>query len=80
MPELARIESYDDLVHALRARVDQLGISKETLAALARLQGYSSDVLGLKPQGNMRSLGRMSFGVCSARSASRSYWSKIATH
>jgi hypothetical protein len=61
MPEpLARVESYDDLVHALRARVDQLGISQETLAALARLQGYSSDVL--KPQGNMRSLGRMSFG------------------
>ena len=63
MPEpLVRVESYDDLVHALRARVDQLGISQETLAALARLQGYSSDVLGLKPQGNMRSLGRMSFG------------------
>ena len=57
---LARVESYDDLVHALRARVDQLGISQETLAALVRLQGYSSDVL--KPQGNMRSLGRMSFG------------------
>jgi hypothetical protein len=64
MPEpLARIESYDDLVHALRARVDQLGMSQETLDTLAGLQGYSSDGLGLKPQGNTRSLGRMSFGA-----------------
>jgi hypothetical protein len=71
MPEpLAMIESYDDLVHALRERVNQLGISQETLSALARLQGYSSDMPRLpKPQGNTRSLGRMSFGCVLARSA-----------
>jgi hypothetical protein len=60
---LAVVRDYEQLNAALRARVDQLGISLETLDHLCGFwAGYSSHLLAPKPQGNMRCLGKMSLG------------------
>lgn len=61
---LAIIRDYGELHAALRARIDSLGISMETFDDLCGFwPGYSSHVLGPKPQGNMRALGKMSLGA-----------------
>jgi hypothetical protein len=61
---LAVVRSYDELRTALRARVDQLGISLETLDDLCGFwPAYSSHLLGPQTQGNMRALGKMSLGA-----------------
>jgi hypothetical protein len=61
---LATVRNYDDLHFALRARVDALGVSNETLDDLAGFHpGYWSHVLGpSQPQNSIRALGKVSLG------------------
>jgi hypothetical protein len=62
-PPLARIENYDDLVDALRARAAALNLSRETLDHVAGLErGYCSKLLTPHPQLSMRTLGKLSLG------------------
>jgi hypothetical protein len=57
---LAVAQSLDELIAALRKRVDQLGLSWESLNALC---GVLPEHIRPKKQGNSRTLGRMSFGT-----------------
>jgi hypothetical protein len=58
---LAVVRSYDELHAALRARVDTLGISLDTLDDLCGFwPGYASHILGPKPQGSIRMFKRLS--------------------
>jgi hypothetical protein len=61
MTAVARlIGSYDDLIDAIRVRVDELSLSREGLDDISGLPvGYSGKLLG--PSRN-KSLGRSSFG------------------
>lgn len=57
----AEIFSYDDLLHALRQRADELEISRETISALAGVQeGYAQKVLSLN---KTRRIGMETFGA-----------------
>jgi hypothetical protein len=61
---LATVTNYSELIVALQARQNALGMSYNSLADLARLQGgYLARGLRRKPQGNARSLGKMSLGA-----------------
>ena len=64
-PPLAIVSSYADLIVALRARCDQLQISREALDHVSGLQtGYSAEVLAMPgPQQNFRTIGRVSFDL-----------------
>jgi hypothetical protein len=64
MPEpLARIENYDQLVEALRARAAALNLSFEMLDTLSGLADhYSAKVLTPHRQLSMRTLGKLSLG------------------
>jgi hypothetical protein len=55
------IKSYEDLIRVLRARCDELSISRETVDHISGLQpGYSGKVLSIK---KVRKLGAQSFGL-----------------
>lgn len=59
--QLAVVRSLAELHAAVRARTEELGISRQVLDDLAGLQpGYSGKVLAPRP---MRLMGRMSFGA-----------------
>jgi hypothetical protein len=62
---LATVNNYSDLVAALRARCDELRISREALDHISGLQsGYSAKVLTMPiPQQNFRTIGRLSFDL-----------------
>ena len=58
--EIAVVQSYDELIRALRKRADELKITRETIDAVTGLQGgYSAKLLASVP---IRMLGRVSFG------------------
>jgi len=58
---LATVRTYDDLIAALRSRVDELQITREGLDFISGLQsGYSAKLLSKNP---IRCLGRVSFGA-----------------
>jgi hypothetical protein len=58
-PMLAVVRNYSDLHRALRARVEQLNISRETIDEIAGFQPfYAAKLLAPKPH---RKLGHMSF-------------------
>jgi hypothetical protein len=60
MKELATVQSYGELITALRARADELKISRITIDSVTGLPGgYSSKLLASVP---IRTLGRASFG------------------
>ena len=62
-PPLARIENYNDLVNALRARAAALNVSLTALDTLAGLHdGYSAHLLPPRVQLSMRTLGKASLG------------------
>jgi hypothetical protein len=66
MPEpLATVTNYSELIVALRARCDQLQISREALEHVSGLQsGYAGKVLAMPvPQQNFRTLGKLSFDL-----------------
>lgn len=57
---IALVTSYDELIAALRARADELKITRETLDAVSGLQsGYSGKLLAPVP---IRQFGRTSLG------------------
>jgi hypothetical protein len=57
---LAVVADYDALVAALRARAEELDISRETTDAVSGLQpGYSGKLLSSQP---IRAFGRVSLG------------------
>ena len=58
--EIAVVQSYDELIRALRKRADELKITRETIDAVTGLQGgYSAKLLASVP---IRMLGRVSLG------------------
>jgi hypothetical protein len=61
MRQIAVIEDYAGLVSALRDRAERLGVSNETVGAIAGLPaGYVGHVLGVRPG---RRLGVVSLGA-----------------
>jgi hypothetical protein len=64
-PPIATVTTYLGLVEALRARCDQLKISREALDHVSGLQcGYSAKLLTIPDrQQSMRTLGRLSFDL-----------------
>lgn len=57
---IAVVTNYDDLIAALRARADELKVTREGLDAVTGLQnGYSAKLLAPVP---IKSLGRVSLG------------------
>jgi hypothetical protein len=57
----AAIKSYDGLILALRARSEELGMSRETLDAIAGLpHGYSSKLLMISNTKSKKRLGSLS--------------------
>lgn len=63
--ELAHVADYDDLLNALRARADELSITRHSIDYLSHLpDGYAGKILGLS---QIRRLGMMSLGpMCRA--------------
>jgi hypothetical protein len=58
---MVEIRSYADLVHALRARKEQLNVSYEVIEAISGLQsGYISKLLSPRPS---KRLGQLSLGL-----------------
>jgi hypothetical protein len=58
MRQLATISDYDGLIRALRARVDELDISRETIDLVSGLQsGYAAKLLA-----QIKGVGRISLG------------------
>jgi hypothetical protein len=62
---LAMVSNYCDLIVALRARCEELRISREALDHISGLQsGYAGKLLAMpRPQTSMRVLGRTSFDL-----------------
>jgi hypothetical protein len=61
MKPLATARTYDELILGLRARADELKISRETIDAISGLQsGYASKLLAPVP---IRTLSRVSLGA-----------------
>lgn len=57
---IATVSNYDELIAALRARADELGVTRETLDAVSGMQtGYCSKLLAPVP---IRALGPTSLG------------------
>lgn len=59
--EIAFVRTYDDFLRALRARADELKVTRETIDDLSGIQsGYASKLLSIPP---IRVMGRVSFGA-----------------
>jgi hypothetical protein len=64
-PPIATVTTYAGFIEALRARCDQLQISRSALDHVSGLQdGYSAKLLAMpQPQTSMRTLGKTSFDL-----------------